>query len=258
MPVAGHSVVFNNVTGTITNIPTTPSYHINNFTVSGTGTVTLAGDLQIRGNLDVGANSVFVGGTGTTITFNGTGAQTIGGAGSTTFHNLTIDKSCTSTLTPSSYTQTAATLTMTGSITVNETMDVKRGFVSFCSATGPATFNHTVKNLRMGTLTSEITINTSTATLSSNTEVVVNNGNKCDVTLTILEDLSLPADSGGATFAITTPIAIEGSATLNVGRHINILDTMVFSLNGRFNEITSTSNPVPNPIIMNVGTLNTA
>jgi len=253
-PTNGVNVIFDNVTATITGIPA--GFFVTNFTKSGTGTVTLNSDLQIRGNLVVSGGG-FVGGTGTTITFNGTGPQNIGGAGSTTFHNLVVENNGTSSTTFFSYSINNPT-TMQGSIIVNNDMQTRLGVVSFCSATG-ATFNHLIKgNLVLGSASSSLTILSSPFQIISNTEFVVNHGTNSHVTLTIEGDLLLPAGQGGATAALTTPSAIGGSSVLNVLGNVNLVDTIYFSMNGRNNFVVSPSFPTPNPITMNVGQPNTA
>jgi len=245
-PAPGNNVVFNNVNGTITNIPA--GFFVTDFTKSGTGTVTLASDLQIRRDLVVSGGG-FVGGTGTTITFNGTVAQNIGGLGTTTFHNLVIDNAGTSTTNGSGYSRTNPT-NIQGSITVNNNMEIRRGVVAFCTATG-ATFNHNIAGkLVLGSSTSEVTI--STFSVISNTEFVINHATNSSVTLTVNGDFLVPATQGGVTAAMTSPTAIGGSSIFTVKGNVNAVDTLIFSMNGRVNAFAS--GPAPNPITMNVGT----
>ncbi len=247
-PSTGDNVVFNNVNGTITNIPA--AFFVNNFTKSGTGTVTLASDLEIRGNLVVSGGG-FVGATGTTITFNGTGAQSIGGAGTTTFHNLVINNAGISTTDAFGYSRTNPT-NIQGSITVNGNMEIRRGAVAFCTATG-ATFNHQIAgNLVLGSSTSEVTISFFSAI--SNTEFVINHATNSNVTLTVNGNFLVPAGQGGVTAAMTSPTAVGGSSVFTVKGNVNAVDTITFSMNGRVNAFMPPSNPAPSPITMTIGT----
>jgi hypothetical protein len=239
-------VIFN-TTVTVTDIPASP-YFVNNFTVN-SGTVTLNDNLDIHGNLSVAAGAGFVGASGTTITFNGTVAQNIGGAGTTTFHKLVINNAGSSTTDIFGYTRTNPT-NITGSITVNNNMEIRRGVVAFCTATS-ATFNHNIAgNLVLGSSTSEVTISTFSAI--SNTEFVINHATNSNVTLTVNGDFSVPSGQGGVTAAMTSPTAIGGSSIFTVKGNVDAVDTLIFSMNGRVNAFAS--GPTPNPITMNVGT----
>jgi hypothetical protein len=239
-------VIFN-TTVTVTDIPASP-YFVNNFTVN-SGTVTLNDNLDIRGNLSVASGAGFVGASGTTITFNGTVAQNIGGAGTTTFHKLVINNAGSSTTDIFGYTRTNPT-NITGSITVNNNMEIRRGVVAFCTATS-ATFNHNIAgNLVLGSSTSEVTISTFSAI--SNTEFVINHATNSNVTLTVNGDFSVPSGQGGVTAVMTSPTAIGGSSIFTVKGNVDAVDTLIFSMNGRVNAFASGS--PTNPITMNVGT----
>ncbi|MFN3638957.1 MAG: hypothetical protein ACK4XY_10875, partial [Chloroherpetonaceae bacterium] len=150
----------------------------------------------------MGAGSAFVGGTGTTITFNGTGAQTIGGAGSTTFHNLTIDK-------PGSFSTTANTpsfsfvrtnpIDAVGNLTVNNTFSVLRGAFSFCTTSG-ANFTHNIKDIVLGGPNSTSTGAIPPGPLVSNTEILITNATNANVTVNVSGDFKAntvaPTDGG--------------------------------------------------------------
>jgi hypothetical protein len=247
VPPLGDNVIFN-TTVTVTNIPA--GSFVTDFTVS-SGTVTLNDNLDIHGNLSVLAGAGFVGGTGTTITFNGTGAQNIGGAGTTTFRNLVIDNAGTSTTNGSGYSRTNPT-NIQGSITVNGNMEIRRGAVAFCTATG-ATFNHNIAgNLVLGSSTSEVTIFPFPPSIVSNTEFVINHATNSNVTLTVDGNFLVQSGQGGVTAAMTSPTAIGGSSIFTVKGNVNAVDTLIFSMNGRVNGFVIGS--VPNPITMNVGT----
>ncbi|PIO48662.1 MAG: hypothetical protein CMR00_04105 [[Chlorobium] sp. 445] len=84
-------VIFPSVSPTLTNIPV--NTQVRDFTLSGTSNVTLNGDLNIGRNLSVPNGCTFTAASGTTVKLNGNSVtQDIGGAGTTQFHNLTIEK----------------------------------------------------------------------------------------------------------------------------------------------------------------------
>lgn len=113
----------------------------NNFTIMGTASANPAGDLTIKGNVDIQSGTTFVAvnnstcqvggnwtnsgtftaGTGTVI-FNGTTSQTIGGTVTTTFNNLTINN-------------TGAGVTLGISETVNGVLSLNNGLITTGSNT---------------------------------------------------------------------------------------------------------------------------
>lgn len=107
----------------------------NNFSTSGTANAIAASSLTIGGSVTLGSGSTFTGGsythyvagnwtnnggtfnsTGSTIDFNGTAAQSIGGSSSTTFNNLTLSGS-----------GAGATTTFAVSLTMNGNLDISSG-----------------------------------------------------------------------------------------------------------------------------------
>jgi hypothetical protein len=153
-PSNGDDVVFNNVDGTITNIP--PGTFVRDFIKTGTGTVTIQNDIQIQRNLSVGAGGGFT--STATVTLNGTGPQNVGGAGTTQFNNLTVNNAgnFVTTVFPAAFTVNNIT-NIVGNITVTGTMAVLRGAVSFCSDNN-VTRNHTINTLSLGSASSTVTI----------------------------------------------------------------------------------------------------
>jgi len=252
-PATGDNVVFNNVDGTITNIPA--GFFVNNFTKSGTGTVTLASNLQIRGNLVVSGGG-FVGGTGTTITFNGTtGTQSIGAG---TFDNLTIDKDnsfSTTTTSPFNYTLTNP-ISATGNLTVNN-FTVLRGAFSFCSTPG-ATFTHNITNITLGGPNSTLT-GTIPGPLTSNTEILITNTTSANVTVNVSGDFTATTvanTDGGLTFALVSPLAGNGgTCTLNVAGNFNVTVPMAMGGNGFRSGFSPPGEVTP---FFNLGTTNTS
>lgn len=113
----------------------------NNFTIMGTASANPAGDLTIKGNVDIQSGTTFVAvnnstcqvggnwtnsgtftaGTGTVI-FNGTTSQTIGGTVTTTFNNLTINN-------------TGTGVTLGISETVNGVLSLNNGLITTGSNT---------------------------------------------------------------------------------------------------------------------------
>jgi hypothetical protein len=146
-------VQFNNVNGTITNIP--PGTFVRDFIKTGTGTVTIQNDIQVQRNLSVGAGGGFT--STATVTLNGTGPQNVGGAGTTQFNNLTVNNAGTFVTTqfPTGFTVNNIT-NIVGNITVTGTMAVQLGAVSFCSDNN-VTRNHTIGTLSLGSASSTIT-----------------------------------------------------------------------------------------------------
>lgn len=224
----------------------------NNVVVSSGATLTLStnagGVLNVAGNYTCDGTLTP---NNRPVTLNGTGPQNLSGS-NLTFYDLVVNNAGTSTTTFSSYSAPNRTA-IQSNLTVSNVMSIKRGVVWFASGTG-LTLNHTLGNLALGSNQSFLTI--TLTSITSNTEFIVNNGTNCNVTLTVNGNITLPADSGGATGAITSPGAEQGSAILTVNGNINAVDTLIFSLNGRINFVTS--NPTPNPIRLNVGTPNTA
>ncbi|RFM24935.1 MAG: hypothetical protein D0433_03270 [Candidatus Thermochlorobacter aerophilum] len=152
VPINGDDVVFNNVDGTIMNIPA--GTFVRDFIKTGTGTVTIENDIQIQRNLSVGAGGGFI--STATVTLNGTGPQNVGGAGTTQFNNLTVNNAGTfvTTLFPTAFTVNNIT-NIVGNITVTGTMEVQLGVVSFCSDNN-VTREHTIGRLSLGSASSTI------------------------------------------------------------------------------------------------------
>ncbi len=118
-------------------IQTTVTTINNNFVMSGTATAAPVSALTIGGSVTLGAGTTFTAGalthnvagnwtnngatfnnTGSTINFNG-GAQTIGGSSSTTFNNLTLAGTGSSTKTFGIATFVAANLSQANTIVIN-------------------------------------------------------------------------------------------------------------------------------------------
>ncbi|MBN4066120.1 T9SS type A sorting domain-containing protein [Candidatus Amoebophilus asiaticus] len=129
--VTGSTVDFNGST-----TQSIPNFNFNNLTVSNTdvglsGDVTVPADLVITGTLNTAGGNVTLGGDWTnngtythgskTITFNGTGTQTIGGSSSTTFFGLTVNKS-------------SGGITLNGPITIESTLTLTAGIITSTSS----------------------------------------------------------------------------------------------------------------------------
>jgi hypothetical protein len=129
--ITGYNNLILSGSGTKT-MPVTPTLVTGDFTISGTTSATALESLNVDGNFTIGASAEFITGIfthsiggnfyndglfntlGSTIIFNGTSAQNIGGLASTTFNNLTIDNSLGVTLINDNMT------TILGDLTIND------------------------------------------------------------------------------------------------------------------------------------------
>jgi hypothetical protein len=253
VPINGDDVVFNNVDGTITNIPA--GTVVRDFIKTGTGTVTIENDIQIRRDLSVGAGGGFI--STATVTLNGTGPQNVGGAGTTQFNNLTVNK------TGSNFVTTLLTFTVNnitnivGNITVTGTMAVELGAVSFCSDNNE-TRNHTIGTLSLGSASSTITQMFFTVTV--NTAIAINNATNSNCTVTVTGNFIANAtysdpNDGGVSLGLASPNCNGGSATLDVQGNFNATSRIGIVCNGR---LAGYSQGSVNSMTLSVGTLNTA
>jgi hypothetical protein len=254
VPDNGDDVVFNNVDGTITNIP--PGTFVRDFIKTGTGTVTIENDIQIQRNLSVGAGGGFT--STATVTLNGTGPQNVGGAGTTQFNNLTVNNDGTfvTTVFPAAFTVNNIT-DIVGNITVTGTMAVLRGAVSFCSDNN-VTRNHTINTLSLGSASSTVTISLPTVTV--NTAIAINNAVNSNCTVTVTGDFIANATYsdptiGGVSLGLASPNCNGGSATLDVQGNFNAPSRIGIVCNGRLAGYSSGS---VGSMTFSVGTLNTA
>ena len=142
----------------IKTMPATAMTVAGNFTMSGTATATAAQVLTVGGNFTIGASNTFAAGafahsvggnwsnSGTftantsTVTFNGTAAQTIGGAATTTFNNLKINNASGVTLGNSPTVSGLLTLTNGIMTTGANTLEVTSNCTTGISAGGAATY----------------------------------------------------------------------------------------------------------------------
>ena len=128
---SGNTVLYNRDGAQTLKTPSASTYY--NLTIEGTGTKTIPSDLTISGSLtitsgtfDTGTGNLTIGGDFTnsgsftevtnTVTFNGTGTQTITNSSGETFYNLTINKA-SGTLILANDVVVSNTLTMTAGIT---------------------------------------------------------------------------------------------------------------------------------------------
>lgn len=135
----------NNFTNTTSDFTAPATMTTNgNFTLS-SGTFTAGANLYIAGNSSISSSVTFTVGTGT-VTYNGAGAQTIGGSKTTiAYYNLVVDKTL------------GSSLTKTGSVTAITTQDLTQIGGDF---TAPATL--TINGnavLSGGTLVAGTTVN---------------------------------------------------------------------------------------------------
>jgi hypothetical protein len=253
-PSFGDDVQFNNVNGTITNIPA--GTFVRDFIKTGTGTVTIQDDIQIRRNLSVGAGGGFT--STETVTLNGTGQQNVGGAGTTQFNNLTVNNAGTfvTTVFPATFTVNNIT-NIVGNITVTGTMAVQLGAVSFCSD-NDVTRNHTINTLSLGSASSTVT--TFFLTVTVNTAIAINNATNSNCTVTVTGDFIANATysslaNGGVSLGLASPNCNGGSATLDVQGNFNAPSRIGIVCNGR---LANYSQGSVGSMTFSVGTLNTA
>ncbi len=272
VPLDGDDAVFNSVTATITNVTTAT---VRDFIKTGTGTVTVQSGISVTRNISVGAGGGLTFSTGT-VTLNGTGVQDIGGAGTTTFNNLTVNNAGSTVtsgpfpffvipLPPDFYAFANATNTV-GNITVTGTMDIQRGSVSF-GPTNSSTFSHTIGTLSIGSTSSTIVQTTSGSgssaryTVTGNTAFAVNNSNSTSATVTVTGDLIVNATyadptNGAVSLGLAAPFCNGGTATLTVQGNFNATSRMAFVANGFLSMVSGSGSA--GAITLNVGTAGAA
>jgi len=255
VPIDGDDVVFNNVDGTITNIPA--GRYVRDFIKTGTGTVTIQNDIRIQRNLSVGAGGGFI--STATVTLDGPGPQNVGGAGTTQFNNLTVNKTGSNfvtTLFPFPAFTVNNITNIVGNITVTGTMAVQLGAVSFCSDNG-VTQNHTIGTLSLGSASSTITQNVFTVTV--NTAIAINNATNSNCTVTVTGNFEANAiysnTNGGVSLGLASPNCNGGSATLEVRGNFIATSRIGIVCNGR---LAGYSQGSVGSMTLSVGTLNTA
>jgi hypothetical protein len=191
----GSTVNFNS---TSTQNVTQPAFSYNNLTVSGGSTKTATQALTVNNDFTIAASTTFAAGAlshsikgnffnngtaftpGTsTVTFNGTSAQSIGGSTATTFNSLTINKSSgTATL---ASTATAAVLSVSAG-----TFDLSTQTLSVTGATtisAPATLTQGAGTLNQaGATTVNGTLAEAGGTLLAASTITVTNGGTINLT----------------------------------------------------------------------------
>lgn len=209
-----------------------------NLILDGTGTKTLAGGgtLNVSGSLTInsasttlssGSSAINIGtnltnnGTfspGALVTFNGTGAQQIGGTSTTSFGSgLTVNKS-------------AGTLTLAQNISVSAGLTISAGMFDLATHTLTITNNNITNNGTFTPSSSTVIISGTTSVGGSSTtsfnNLTINGIFTSPSTLNIAGDLTnngtFNANSGTLVFNGTTDQSIAGTLTVN---NINITNT---------------------------------
>ncbi len=262
VPNDGDDVVFNNVTATITNVTTAT---VRDFIKAGTGTVTVQSGISVTRNISVGAGGGLTFSTGT-VTLNGTGTQSVGGAGTTTFNNLTVNNAGSTRTTvfittPTNF-QIFNPTNIVGNITVNGTMAIELGVVSF-GPTNSSTFNHTIGTLSVGSPSSTITQTFSlpNTIVDANTSFAVNNATNTNATVTVTGDFIVNATytdaiNGSVAVGLAAPFCNGGTATLTVQGNFNATSRMAFVANGFLSGVSGSGSA--SAITLNVGTAGAA
>jgi hypothetical protein len=242
------------VTGTTTLLSFISTYNNLTVNVSG-GTVTLGAATTVNGNLIVSAGTLgannfnlgmggnwtnnasataFTAGTDT-VTFNGTTAQTIGGAFATAFNNLTIAN------TASTVTQTANTST-TGNLSVSTgTFDLGAFTANRVTAGGTLTVSNNATLKIGGTNSFPTNYTTNTLVVASTVEY---SGTNQTVANQSYGNLKLSSSSGAAvkTFPATALTVVGNlSSTLGTGTSVSFTAGSNITVNGNFTIGASTT-----------------
>lgn len=183
------------------------------------GTIEVGGDWTFTGTFNRGTSAV---------TFNGTGSQSIV---STTFNNLTINKS-------------SGIASITGTVTVAGTLTVSSGTFNLATytcdrSTAGGTFSvSSGATVQLGA--NNFPLNYSTITLNSNSTIEYHG--------TIAQTVSDITTYGNLLFSnsgtknISTAITAAGNATINAGATLSIANGITFTVNGNMNNAGTVSN----------------
>jgi hypothetical protein len=164
----------------------------------------LAAAIGVRGDWTINGTATLIG-TATTVTFNGTGAQAIGGASSTTFRNVTINKTSGTATLARNQTLTNGNLTVTAG-----TLDLS-SFTMNRSAVGGSLTVSNGATLRIGG-TNSFPSNYTTHTLGATSTVDYYGANQ---TVTDEDYGHLKLSTSGTKTMPATAVAIAGNFTMS-------------------------------------------
>jgi fibronectin-binding autotransporter adhesin len=257
-PVNTDSVVFNAGTFTVTNVPN--GFIAGRLTKNGTGIVTLdfTGILNVTGNIDVSGDGI-VFGTGSTVRVNGSGTQSIGGVGTTTFAKLIINKANSFSRQFSGLFNIVNPVNVSGNLVVSDSLLVQQGILSLSEASS-TTITHQIGTLSLGSATSTITTQLDPFVFGiffrTDTGLFINNSLNKIVTVNVLQNFIVNATytdaaNGRCALQLSTPAGDGGSSTLNIAG--NFLATSRVAIVGTGRQTTpAVTNTVPT--FLNIGT----